>query len=45
MSYEKTSGYPLEDGHSDIVSESKSSLFILLEWLSLLDGLEEEGGE
>jgi len=45
VSLEKTSGYPLVNGHSDHFSESKDSWLFFLEGFRLIDGLEEEGGE
>jgi hypothetical protein len=43
--FEETSGYPLVNGHSDHGSEGKHSLFVVLNELSLLNSLEEEGVE
>jgi hypothetical protein len=45
MSHEKTPQDPLIDGHSNDFSQSEDSWLLLLEGLSLVDCLEEEGGE
>lgn len=45
VTLEETAGHPLVDGHTDAVDQSLHSLFVLLELVSLLDSLEEEGLE
>jgi hypothetical protein len=43
--FEETSGHPLVNGHSDHGSEGKYSLLVVLNELSLLNSLKEEGVE
>lgn len=45
MLLEQAARHPLVDGHSDHLSQGEHSRLLLLEDLSLLDGLEEEGDE
>jgi hypothetical protein len=45
MSYEKTSEDPLIDGHSNDFSKGKNSMLFLFKLFSLINSLEEEGGE
>jgi hypothetical protein len=45
VSFEQTSGAPLVNCHANHWSESNNSVFLIIEHLSLLNGLEEESGE
>jgi hypothetical protein len=45
MSLEKTSGYPLVNGHSDHLSEGKYSWLLIIKHLGLFNSFEEEGGK